>query len=113
MDELFELLTNIAANPSSGEEAIRVLIAHGKEVVDVFKPVARTAATEFVDMYKEYADNVDRYAEAYATVKKKFYDSFIKAGFNDEQAFSLTMENNTLANILKASLNNIPQNSNK
>lgn len=77
--DLFELLKN--------PEEIKALITLA---VSVLKPVLYHGCSEGMAMYKDYVAN-DEWKALVAENKFKIYQSYINAGFTEEQAMSLLL----------------------
>ena len=80
MDVFLEAMTN----PESVVDQLKSM----KERID---PLVNGICSIVVDYREEYAENCGRMAKANATVKKKAYDAYVEAGFSEEQAMSLIL----------------------
>ena len=83
MDELFKVFLE---SPEAGF----VLL---KSMVVKYKPMAYEVAGIFMDVYKDFANNTE-YPVTVAKVKKNMYDAYVAAGFNEEQALALMINDN-------------------
>jgi hypothetical protein len=81
-----ELLAKLLENPD-------VLLEAAKMYVEKYKPVAYGVAQEFVNVYKDYSENTE-YPAIVAKVKKNMYDAYCEAGFTEDQALALMINDN-------------------
>ena len=77
-----------------------------KGMIEKYKPMAYEVAGIVMDVYKDFANNTD-YPATVAKVKKNIYDAYIEAGFNEDQALALMINDNIqlMNNIKKLSSN--------
>ena len=75
-----------------------------KEYIDKYKPVVYGIAQEFAEIYGDYANNTEYFATV-AKVKKNMYDAYVNAGFTEDQAMALMINDNIqlMKNIQKMS----------
>lgn len=83
MEKLLELLME---NPE-------MLVPVIKEYIKKYKPVVYELAHEVVDVYKDYANNIE-YPAIVAKSKKNMYDAYVTAGFTEDQALALMINDN-------------------
>lgn len=83
MDELFKVFLE---SPEAGF----VLL---KSMIEKYKPMAYEVAGIVMDVYKDFANNTE-YPATVAKVKKNMYDAYVAAGFNEEQALALMINDN-------------------
>ena len=77
-----------------------------KGMIEKYKPMAYDVAGIVMDVYKDFANNID-YPATVAKVKKNIYDAYLEAGFNEDQALALMINDNIqlMNNIKKLSSN--------
>lgn len=77
-----------------------------KGMIEKYKPMAYEVAGIVMDVYKDFANNTD-YPATVAKVKKNIYDAYLEAGFNEDQALALMINDNIqlMNNIKKLSSN--------
>lgn len=77
-----------------------------KGMIEKYKPMAYEVAGIVMDVYKDFANNKE-YPETVAKVKKNMYDAYLEAGFNEDQALALMINDNIqlMNNIKKLSSN--------
>lgn len=77
-----------------------------KGMIEKYKPMAYEVAGIVMDVYKDFANNID-YPATVAKVKKNIYDAYLEAGFNEDQALALMINDNIqlMNNIKKLSSN--------
>ena len=80
------ILTLLMENPE-------VLMPTIKEYIEKYEPIVYGIAQEFVEIYKDYANNTE-YPATVAKVKKNMYDAYINAGFTEDQALALMINDN-------------------
>lgn len=83
MEKILELL---ARNP----EMIMPVV---KEYIAKYKPLVYSLAQEIVDVYKDYSENKE-YPAIVANTKKNMYDAYVNAGFTEDQALALMINDN-------------------
>lgn len=83
MEELLKLL---ASNPESLTGVIKHYIAK-------YKSVGYVLAQELVEICKDYSNNTE-YPAIVAKAKKNMYDAYVAAGFTEEQAMALMINDN-------------------
>lgn len=81
-----ELLAKLLENPE-------VLLEIAKTYVEKYKPVVYGVAQELVNVYKDYSENKEYFAVV-AKAKKNMYDAYCEAGFNEDQALALMINDN-------------------
>ena len=59
-----------------------------KEYVAKYKPMVYALAQEVVEVCKDYANNTE-YPATVAKAKKNMYDAYVDAGFTEDQALAL------------------------
>jgi len=91
-----ELLNSLLENPEELKEMI-------KEQVGQFKPLVYMVGSELLDVYKDYANNIEFFITK-AKVRKNQFDAYIEVGFTKEQAMMFLL--NDIEN-MKKSINNI------
>lgn len=64
-----------------------------KSMIEKYKPMAYETASILMDIYKDLANNTE-YPTARAKIKKNMYDAYIAAGFNEDQALALMINDN-------------------
>jgi len=74
-----------------------------KELVEQYKPLVYSTAQEFLNVFKDIANNKELF-ETCATASKNEYDALIKVGFTKNQAMAILLHN---AEQLKTISNNI------
>jgi len=91
-----ELLTSLLENPEVLKEMI-------KEQVGQYKPLVYMVGTELLEVYKDYANNIEFFITK-AKVRKNQFDAYVEVGFTKEQAmmFLLTDIEN-----MKKSISNV------
>ena len=100
MNELSEkLLVAAMTDPNGAVEEVGGYI-------EKYKPVAYKALKYFVDIYADYANNKEWFGLA-AKVKRNMYDAYVEAGFTEDQAMALLLNDNIrlMENIKKTSGN--------
>lgn len=100
MNELIEkLLVAAMTDPDGAIEEVGGCI-------EKYKPIAYKALKYFVDIYADY-DNNKEWFVLNAKVKKNMYDTYVEAGFTEDQAMALLLNDNIrlMENIKKASGN--------
>lgn len=81
-----KLLGALLENP----ETASVIISGA---VEKYKPILYAVCREFLNIMKDYANN-DEVFELQAQLKKKSHDAYMAAGFSDEQAMALLLNDN-------------------
>ena len=81
-----ELITAFMESPESGFTLV-------KAMVEKYKPMAYEVGNIVLDVYKDFANNQDYFATV-AKVKKNMYDAYIAAGFAEDQALALILNDN-------------------
>lgn len=84
--EILSKLLEGLIDPDSFPETIN-------EYVEKARPLIRVAGKAVLDIYEEVASN-ERYPKIRAMSSKKMYDAFVEAGFNDDQALALMINDN-------------------
>ena len=64
-----------------------------KDYIEKYKPVVYSLAQELVEVYKDYANNTE-YPATVAKAKKNMYDAYVNAGFTEDQALALMINDN-------------------
>ena len=64
-----------------------------KAMVEKYKPMAYEIGNIVLDIYKDFSNNQE-YFETVAKVKKNMFDAYIEAGFSEDQAFALIINDN-------------------
>ena len=64
-----------------------------KEMIEQYKPMAYEVASIIMDIYKDFANNTE-YPATVAKVKKNMYDAYTAAGFTEDQALALMINDN-------------------
>lgn len=64
-----------------------------KEYINKFKPIAYGLAQEVAEVLKDYSNNTE-YPTVKAKIKKNLFDTYVAAGFTEEQALVLMMNDN-------------------
>ena len=79
-----------------------------KSMIEKYKPMAYEVAEIVMDIYKDLANNTE-YPAIKAKVKKNMYDAYLAAGFNEDQALALMINDNIqlMNNIKKQSSKSI------
>ena len=77
-----------------------------KGMIEKYKPMAYEVAGIVMDVYKDFANNTE-YPVTVARIKKNMYDAYLEAGFNEDQALALMINDNIqlMNNIKKLSSN--------
>ena len=83
VEKLIELMME---NP----ETIPMLIS---ELVNKYKPIIYSIGEEIHNILKDYADNTE-YFKTNDKIKKQFFDAYIDAGFNEDQAMAFMINDN-------------------
>ena len=98
MEKLFEVFME---SPEAGFALL-------KGMIEKYKPMAYEAAGIIMDIYKDFANNIE-YPATVAKVKKNMYDAYLAAGFNEDQALALMINDNIqlMNNIKKQSAKSI------
>jgi len=91
-----KLLYNLLENPDELKGMI-------KEQVDQFKPLVYMVGSELLDVYKDYANNIEFFITK-AKVRKNQYDAYIEVGFTKEQAMMFLLAD---MDSMKKSISNI------
>lgn len=100
MNELLsKLIVEVMSDPDGTVEEVGGYI-------EKYKPIAYKALKYFVDIYDDYANNKEWFV-LNAKVKKNMYDAYVEAGFTEDQAMALLLNDNIrlMENIKKASGN--------
>lgn len=91
MEKLIEMFM---VNPEAGLELL-------KSMIEKYKPIVYGVGSVVMDIYKDFANNTE-YPMTFAKVKKNMYDAYISAGFAEDQALALMINDNIqLMNSLK------------
>ena len=64
-----------------------------KGMIEKYKPMAYEVAGIVMDVYKDFSNNTE-YPATVAKVKKNMYDAYLAAGFNEDQALALMINDN-------------------
>ena len=64
-----------------------------KTMIEKYKPMAYEVANIIEDIYRDYSNNTEHPALV-ARVKKNMYDSYVDAGFTEDQALALMINDN-------------------
>lgn len=98
MDKLFEVFME---SPEAGFALL-------KSMIEKYKPMAYETADIIMDIYKDFANNIE-YPATVAKVKKNMYDAYLAVGFNEDQALALMIHDNIqlMNNIKKQSAKSI------
>lgn len=64
-----------------------------KTMIEQYKPMAYEIGNVVMDIYKDFASNTE-YPATVAKVKKNMYDAYISAGFTEDQALALMINDN-------------------
>ena len=83
MEKLIEVFME---NPEAGFALV-------KGMIEKYKHMAYEVASNVMDVYKDFANNIE-YPATVAKVKKNMYDAYLAAGFNAEQALALMINDN-------------------
>ncbi len=77
-----------------------------KEYVEKYKPMVYSLVQEIVGVYEDYSNNTD-YPAVVAKTKKNMYDAYVNAGFTEDQALALMINDNIqlMKNIKQVSFN--------
>jgi len=73
-----ELLNSLLENPDELKEMI-------KDQVDQFKPLVYMVGSELLEVYKDYANNIEFFITK-AKIRKNQFDAYVEVGFSKEQA---------------------------
>lgn len=94
MDKIIEAFME---DPETGFTLLKLLI-------EKYKPMAYEIGNIFVDIYKDFANNTE-YPAVVAKAKKNMYDAYVNAGFTEDQALALMIDDNIrlMDNIKKVS----------
>lgn len=68
-----------------------------KEYIGTYKPVVYGVLKELLEIYRDYVNNDELHKLSAQAAKKKF-DSFVEAGFTENQAFTLLLNSNASLN---------------
>lgn len=93
-----------------GNELIKLLLESEdlvptiKEYINKYKPMAYSLLQEFVEIARDYSNNIE-YPAIVAKTKKNLYDAYINVGFTEDQALALMINDNIqlMKNIKNAS----------
>lgn len=85
-----DILTSMMPLINSPEE----MASFVSEFVTIFKPVIYSAGKELLNILKDFSNQTE-YFDTIAKIKKKYFDAYIGAGFTEEQAFSLMINDTT------------------
>lgn len=64
-----------------------------KTMIEKYKPMAYEVANIIEDIYRDYSNNTEHPALV-AKVKKNMYDAYVDAGFTEDQALALMINDN-------------------
>ena len=64
-----------------------------KTMIEKYKPMAYEVANIIEDVYRDYSNNTEHPALV-AKVKKNMYDAYVNAGFTEDQALALMINDN-------------------
>lgn len=94
MDKIIEAFME---DPETGFTLLKLLI-------EKYKPMAYEIENIFVNIYKDFANNTE-YPAVVAKAKKNMYDAYVNAGFTEDQALALMIDDNIrlMDNIKKVS----------
>ena len=70
-----------------------MLVPIVREYINKFKPVAYDLAQEVVEVLKDYSNNME-YPAIIAKTKKNMFDAYVSAGFTEDQALALMINDN-------------------
>ena len=84
------ILTSMISASDRPEELESIIIDFAK----AFKPVIYSAGKEILNILKDFSNQTE-YFDTIAKIKKKYFDAYIGAGFTEEQAFSLMINDTT------------------
>lgn len=62
-------------------------------MIEKYKPMAYEVANIIEDIYRDYSNNTEHPALV-AKVKKNMYDAYVDAGFTEDQAMALMINDN-------------------
>lgn len=82
-----DILTSMMPLINSPEE----MASFVSEFVTIFKPAMYTAGKELLNILKDFSNQTE-YFDTIAKIKKQYFDSYVGAGFTEEQAFSLMID---------------------
>lgn len=82
-----QLLNLLITNPKMAQELI-------KEQIEKYKPLTYTIGQEFLNIYKDYADNTEYFATV-AKARKNSINAYCDAGFTRDEAMSLLLNDIT------------------
>lgn len=83
MEELLKLLLK-------NEDMLTPII---KEYISKYKPMVYGLAQEAVEVCRDYSNNTE-YPAIVAKTKKNLYDAYVEAGFTEDQALALMINDN-------------------
>lgn len=86
MGKAEELIKTFIENPEVGLAVVKTL-------VDKYKPTVYEVGNMIMEVYKDFANNTE-YPATVAKVKKNMYDAYIEAGFSEDQALALMINDN-------------------
>lgn len=62
-------------------------------IIEKYKPTVYALLEELVGIYRDYSNNTE-YPAIVAKTKKNFYDAYVAAGFTEDQALALMLNDN-------------------
>ena len=78
-----------------------------KTLVNEYKPLVYAIGNEILGVMKDFSNNKE-YAECISTGRKNLFDAYVSAGFTEEQAMALLLNDNLkLMNNIKSISTNI------
>lgn len=83
MEKILELL---ASNPE-------LIVPMVKMYIEKYKPMVYELGQEVTEIYRDYSMNTD-FPTIVAKTKKNMYDAYIEAGFTEDQALALMINDN-------------------
>ncbi len=95
---LMQLLTILNEEPTA-------VLPEIEETINKYKPLVYCLLHQFLNIYKDYSHNTE-YQETLARIKRNTYNAYLEAGFTEDQAFALLINDNLqlLKNIQKYSI---------
>lgn len=84
MDKILEL---VMSNPELIAPTVRACI-------EKYKPMVYELLQEIVEIYRDYSKNTD-HPSVVAKVKRNMYEAYLEAGFTEDQAMTLMVNDNS------------------